>query len=91
MFPLMHFSIASWYRCLKALLSLNHLIVEPDLERLLSSAWVNADSMEAQVQRARQVRSFSDFLFPLPFQKRRTATSAVISHMDLDKSDMVYL
>uniref|UniRef100_A0A096LSK5 URB2 ribosome biogenesis homolog n=1 Tax=Poecilia formosa TaxID=48698 RepID=A0A096LSK5_POEFO len=48
-------SVPSWYRCLKVLLNLNHLILEPDLERLLSSAWVNAENMEAQVQRARQL------------------------------------
>ncbi|MEQ2275360.1 hypothetical protein XENORESO_002543, partial [Xenotaenia resolanae] len=47
-------SIPSWYRCLKVLLNLNHLILEPDLEQLLSSAWVDAENMEAQVQRARQ-------------------------------------
>ncbi|XP_044202488.1 unhealthy ribosome biogenesis protein 2 homolog [Thunnus albacares] len=48
-------SIPAWYRCLKVLLSLNHLILEPDLDQLLSSAWVNADCMEARVQRARQL------------------------------------
>ncbi|KAM4744423.1 unhealthy ribosome biogenesis protein 2 homolog isoform 1-T2 [Anableps anableps] len=48
-------SLPSWYRCLKVLLNLNHLILEPDLELLLSSAWVNAENMEAQVQRARQL------------------------------------
>ncbi|XP_054892958.1 unhealthy ribosome biogenesis protein 2 homolog [Poeciliopsis prolifica] len=48
-------SVPSWYRCLKVLLNLNHLILEPDLELLLSSAWVNAENMEAQVQRARQL------------------------------------
>ncbi|XP_015241954.1 PREDICTED: unhealthy ribosome biogenesis protein 2 homolog [Cyprinodon variegatus] len=48
-------SIPSWYRCLKALLSLNHLILEPDLEQLLSSAWVDAGNMEANVKRARQL------------------------------------
>ncbi|XP_023188118.1 unhealthy ribosome biogenesis protein 2 homolog [Xiphophorus maculatus] len=48
-------SVPSWYRCLKVLLNLNHLILEPDLEHLLSSAWVNAENMEAQVQRARQL------------------------------------
>uniref|UniRef100_A0A3Q2QHZ9 URB2 ribosome biogenesis homolog n=1 Tax=Fundulus heteroclitus TaxID=8078 RepID=A0A3Q2QHZ9_FUNHE len=48
-------SMPSWYRCLKVLLNLNHLILEPDLERLLSSAWVDAENMEAQVQRARQL------------------------------------
>ncbi|XP_047437512.1 unhealthy ribosome biogenesis protein 2 homolog [Mugil cephalus] len=48
-------SIPSWYRCLKVLLSLNHLILEPDLDQLLSSAWVNAECMDARVQRARQL------------------------------------
>ncbi|RVE74646.1 hypothetical protein OJAV_G00024320 [Oryzias javanicus] len=48
-------SIPSWYRCLRVLLSLNHLILEPDLEQLLSLAWVNSENMEVQVQRARQL------------------------------------
>ncbi|CAN9506952.1 unnamed protein product [Ophioblennius macclurei] len=48
-------SIPSWYRCLKVLLNLNHLILEPDLHQLLSSAWVNAESMEPRVLRARQL------------------------------------
>ncbi|XP_028258009.1 unhealthy ribosome biogenesis protein 2 homolog [Parambassis ranga] len=48
-------SIPSWYRCLKILLSLNHLILEADLDQLLSSAWVDAECIEARVQRARQV------------------------------------
>ncbi|XP_034534557.1 unhealthy ribosome biogenesis protein 2 homolog isoform X2 [Notolabrus celidotus] len=47
--------IPAWYRCLKVLLSLNHLILEPDLDQLLSSAWVNSECMEARVQRARQL------------------------------------
>nr|XP_057945285.1 unhealthy ribosome biogenesis protein 2 homolog [Doryrhamphus excisus]XP_057945286.1 unhealthy ribosome biogenesis protein 2 homolog [Doryrhamphus excisus] len=48
-------SIPAWYRCLKVLLGLNHLILEPDLDELLSSAWVDAECMEARVQRARQM------------------------------------
>ncbi|XP_029944851.1 unhealthy ribosome biogenesis protein 2 homolog isoform X2 [Salarias fasciatus] len=48
-------SIPSWYRCLKVLLNLNHLILEPDLDQLLSSAWVNAECMEPRVLRARQL------------------------------------
>ncbi|XP_054473474.1 unhealthy ribosome biogenesis protein 2 homolog [Anoplopoma fimbria] len=48
-------SIPAWYRCLKMLLNLNHLILEPDLDQLLSSAWVNSECMEARVQRARQL------------------------------------
>ncbi|XP_077376062.1 unhealthy ribosome biogenesis protein 2 homolog isoform X2 [Festucalex cinctus] len=48
-------SIPAWYRCLKVLLGLNHMILEPDMENLLSSAWVNAECMETRVQRARQM------------------------------------
>ncbi|XP_070826571.1 unhealthy ribosome biogenesis protein 2 homolog [Chaetodon trifascialis] len=48
-------SIPAWYRCLKVLLNLNHLILEPDLDQLLSSVWVNSECMEARVQRARQL------------------------------------
>ncbi|XP_076582287.1 unhealthy ribosome biogenesis protein 2 homolog [Chaetodon auriga] len=48
-------SIPAWYRCLKVLLNLNHLILEPDLDQLLSSAWVDSECMEARVQRARQL------------------------------------
>ncbi|KAM9366477.1 unhealthy ribosome biogenesis protein 2 homolog [Symphorus nematophorus] len=48
-------SIPAWYRCLKMLLSLNHLILEPDHDQLLSSAWVDSECMEARVQRARQL------------------------------------
>ena len=48
-------SIPAWYRCLKVLLGLNHLIVEPELDQLLSLAWVDSDCMDSRVQRARQV------------------------------------
>ncbi|XP_034043556.1 unhealthy ribosome biogenesis protein 2 homolog [Thalassophryne amazonica] len=48
-------SIPAWYRCLRMLLSLNHLILEPDLDQLLSSAWVNAECMEGHVQQDRQL------------------------------------
>ncbi|XP_029133850.2 unhealthy ribosome biogenesis protein 2 homolog [Labrus bergylta] len=48
-------STAAWYRCLKVLLSLNHLILEPDLKQMLSSAWVNSECRDARVQRARQL------------------------------------
>ncbi|XP_077569619.1 unhealthy ribosome biogenesis protein 2 homolog [Stigmatopora nigra] len=48
-------SIPAWYRCLKVLMGLNHMILEPDLDELLSSTWVNADCMEARVQQARQL------------------------------------
>ncbi|KAK7913367.1 hypothetical protein WMY93_013578 [Mugilogobius chulae] len=48
-------SFPAWFRCLKALLSLNHLILEPDLEQLLSLAWVNLDCTDSRVLRAKQV------------------------------------
>ncbi|XP_077444130.1 unhealthy ribosome biogenesis protein 2 homolog [Stigmatopora argus] len=48
-------SIPAWYRCLKVLLGLNHMILEPDLDELFSSVWVYADCMDARVQRARQL------------------------------------
>ncbi|XP_026149775.1 unhealthy ribosome biogenesis protein 2 homolog isoform X2 [Mastacembelus armatus] len=48
-------SIPAWYQCLTVLLSLNHLILEPDLGLLLSSAWVNSKCMEAEVQQSRQL------------------------------------
>ncbi|CAL8243510.1 unnamed protein product [Lota lota] len=48
-------SIPAWYRCLKVLLGLNHLILEPELDQLLSLAWVDSDCMDSRVQRARQL------------------------------------
>ena len=48
-------SVPAWYRCLKVLLGLNHLILEPELDQLLSLAWVDSDCMDSRVQRARQV------------------------------------
>ncbi|XP_030628707.1 unhealthy ribosome biogenesis protein 2 homolog [Chanos chanos] len=46
--------VPAWYRCLKALLTLNHLILEPDLDELLSIVWVDADCVELQVGKARE-------------------------------------
>ncbi|NXO20011.1 URB2 protein, partial [Cisticola juncidis] len=40
-------SIPAWFRCLKLLMSLNHLIVEPDLDDLVSSAWIDAKASES--------------------------------------------
>ncbi|KAK6489590.1 unhealthy ribosome biogenesis protein 2-like protein [Huso huso] len=45
-------SIPAWYRCLKGLISLSHLIVEPNLDKLVSSAWVDADCKDARVQKS---------------------------------------
>ncbi|XP_073690066.1 unhealthy ribosome biogenesis protein 2 homolog [Garra rufa] len=47
--------IPAWYRCLRALLTLNHHILEPDLDELLSAVWVDADNMEVRVRKAREV------------------------------------
>ncbi|XP_029620990.1 unhealthy ribosome biogenesis protein 2 homolog [Salmo trutta] len=47
-------SISAWYRCLKALLSLNHLIIEPDLDELLSAGWIDSDCTEPRVRKARE-------------------------------------
>ncbi|XP_053477582.1 unhealthy ribosome biogenesis protein 2 homolog [Ictalurus furcatus] len=47
--------IPAWYRCLKILLDLNHQILQPDLDELVSSVWVDADNMELQVKKAREM------------------------------------
>ncbi|XP_036402635.1 unhealthy ribosome biogenesis protein 2 homolog [Megalops cyprinoides] len=47
-------TVPAWYRCLKTLLALNHLIVEPDLDEMVSSAWVDADCAEVRVKKARE-------------------------------------
>ncbi|NXF53507.1 URB2 protein, partial [Oceanites oceanicus] len=39
-------SIPAWFRCLKLLMSLNHLIIEPDLDDLVASAWIDAKVSE---------------------------------------------
>ncbi|XP_072534334.1 unhealthy ribosome biogenesis protein 2 homolog [Salminus brasiliensis] len=44
----------AWFRCLKTLLALNHQILDPDLDELVSSAWVDADNMELRVKKARE-------------------------------------
>ncbi|KAI4874642.1 hypothetical protein NFI96_031126, partial [Prochilodus magdalenae] len=46
--------IPAWYRCLKTLLALNHQILEPDLDELISSAWVDADNIELRAKKARE-------------------------------------
>ncbi|KAJ8250463.1 hypothetical protein COCON_G00223850 [Conger conger] len=46
--------LPAWYRCLKALLSLNHLVLEPDLDDLVSSAWVDHECVEVRARKARE-------------------------------------
>ncbi|MEE6475318.1 hypothetical protein FKM82_010701 [Ascaphus truei] len=48
-------SIPAWFRCLKTLILLNHLIVEPDLDDLVSCAWVDADIVDVRVKKAQEV------------------------------------
>ncbi|NWX28107.1 URB2 protein, partial [Notiomystis cincta] len=47
-------SIPAWFRCLKLLMSLNHLIVEPDLDDLVSSAWIDAEASEPRTKKAQE-------------------------------------
>lgn len=47
-------SVPAWFRCLRALLSLNHLILEPDLGGLLASAWIEADVTECRTRKAQE-------------------------------------
>ncbi|GAA6111080.1 unhealthy ribosome biogenesis protein 2 homolog [Tachysurus ichikawai] len=46
--------IPAWYRCLKILLALNHQILEPDLDELVSFIWVDVDNVEFRVKKARE-------------------------------------
>ncbi|XP_059963540.1 unhealthy ribosome biogenesis protein 2 homolog isoform X2 [Mesoplodon densirostris] len=46
--------VPAWFRCLKVLLSLNHLILEPDLDDLLASAWIDAEVTELRTQKAQE-------------------------------------
>uniref|UniRef100_A0A8C5UL64 URB2 ribosome biogenesis homolog n=1 Tax=Malurus cyaneus samueli TaxID=2593467 RepID=A0A8C5UL64_9PASS len=48
-------SIPAWFRCLKLLLSLNHLIVEPDLDDLVSSAWIDAQASEPRTKKPQEM------------------------------------
>uniref|UniRef100_A0A8C5MX29 URB2 ribosome biosis homolog n=1 Tax=Leptobrachium leishanense TaxID=445787 RepID=A0A8C5MX29_9ANUR len=48
-------SIPAWFRCLKTLILLNHLIIEPDLDDLLSCAWIDADILDSRVRKAQEI------------------------------------
>nr|XP_054485443.1 unhealthy ribosome biogenesis protein 2 homolog [Agelaius phoeniceus] len=47
-------SIPAWFRCLKLLMSLNHLTVEPDLDDLVSSAWIDAETSEPRTKKPQE-------------------------------------
>ncbi|XP_074229300.1 unhealthy ribosome biogenesis protein 2 homolog isoform X1 [Camelus bactrianus] len=46
--------VPAWFRCLKVLMSLNHLILEPDLDDLLASAWIDAEVTESRTKKAQE-------------------------------------
>ncbi|NXA70741.1 URB2 protein, partial [Mohoua ochrocephala] len=47
-------SIPAWFRCLKLLISLNHLILEPDLDDLVSSAWIDAEASDPRTKKPQE-------------------------------------
>nr|XP_006122063.1 unhealthy ribosome biogenesis protein 2 homolog [Pelodiscus sinensis] len=47
-------TVPAWFRCLKALISLNHLIVEPDLDDLVASAWIDAEVSEPRIKKPQE-------------------------------------
>uniref|UniRef100_A0A8C8Y2Z4 URB2 ribosome biosis homolog n=1 Tax=Panthera leo TaxID=9689 RepID=A0A8C8Y2Z4_PANLE len=47
-------SVPAWFRCLKALTSLNHLVLEPDLDDLLASAWIDAEVTDSRTKKAQE-------------------------------------
>ncbi|NXK03793.1 URB2 protein, partial [Herpetotheres cachinnans] len=47
-------AIPAWFRCLKLLVSLNHLIVEPDLDDLVASAWIDAEVSEPRTKKPQE-------------------------------------
>ncbi|XP_054250920.1 unhealthy ribosome biogenesis protein 2 homolog [Indicator indicator] len=47
-------SIPAWFRCLKLLMSLNHTIVEPDLDDLMASAWIDAQISDQRTKKAQE-------------------------------------
>ncbi|XP_078086421.1 unhealthy ribosome biogenesis protein 2 homolog [Mustelus asterias] len=44
----------AWFRCLRTLILLNHLIVEPDLDELVSLAWIDASVDDPRARRAQE-------------------------------------
>ncbi|KAM8953874.1 unhealthy ribosome biogenesis protein 2 homolog isoform 2-T2 [Pelodytes ibericus] len=47
-------SVPAWFRCLKTLILLNHLIVEPDLDDLVSCSWIDADLLDIRVRKVQE-------------------------------------
>ncbi|XP_068010191.1 unhealthy ribosome biogenesis protein 2 homolog [Melanerpes formicivorus] len=47
-------SIPAWFRCLKLLMSLNHTIVEPDLDDLVASAWIDSQVSDQHTKKPQE-------------------------------------
>ncbi|XP_075059556.1 unhealthy ribosome biogenesis protein 2 homolog [Mixophyes fleayi] len=47
-------SSPSWFHCLKNLSLLNHLIVEPDIAAFVSCAWIDVDSSDMRIRKAKE-------------------------------------
>ncbi|XP_018605057.2 unhealthy ribosome biogenesis protein 2 homolog isoform X1 [Scleropages formosus] len=54
-------AIPAWYRCLKTLLAMNHMIIEPDLDDLVCCSWIDSDCEDLRVNKAREVLISSVF------------------------------
>lgn len=46
--------VPAWFRCLRVLMSLNHLVLEPDLGDLLASAWIDAEVTDFRTRKAQE-------------------------------------
>lgn len=46
--------VPAWFRCLQVLVSLNHLVLEPDLGDLLASAWIGAEVTDSRTRKAQE-------------------------------------
>ncbi|XP_003791065.1 unhealthy ribosome biogenesis protein 2 homolog [Otolemur garnettii] len=46
--------VPAWFRCLKILINLNHLILEPYLDDLLASAWIDAEVTDFRTKKAQE-------------------------------------
>ncbi|XP_053567122.1 unhealthy ribosome biogenesis protein 2 homolog [Bombina bombina] len=50
-----HAAVPAWFRCLKTLTLLNHQIIEPDLDDLVSGAWIDAEILDTRVKKAQDI------------------------------------
>lgn len=46
--------VPAWFRCLRVLVSLNHLVLEPDLGDLLALAWISAEVTDPRTKKAQE-------------------------------------